>query len=95
MAKKQKRQFHCEKCGNPCDIYKKGKKHRVLVCQGCGVIATNPLPLIAGIVGRKVAKKALGAVALNAIGKEKKEDKMTCKVKETYSMEERVRDALM
>ncbi len=47
MAKK-KHQFHCEKCGQPCEIYKKGKKHRVLVCPECGVIATNPLPLVAG-----------------------------------------------
>lgn len=45
--KSKKRQFHCEKCGNPCEIYKKGRKHRVLVCPKCGVIATNPLPLAA------------------------------------------------
>lgn len=41
----KKRAFHCEKCGNACTIYKKGKKHRVLVCSQCGVIASNPLPL--------------------------------------------------
>jgi len=45
VAKRKKHQFHCEKCQSPCEIYKKGKKHRVLVCPKCGVIATNPLPL--------------------------------------------------
>lgn len=45
MAKAPKRQFHCEKCGNPCTIYKKGKNHRVLVCPSCGVLATNPFSL--------------------------------------------------
>lgn len=47
MAKSKKKLFHCEKCGNACEIYKKGKKHRVLVCPQCGVLATNPLPLMA------------------------------------------------
>lgn len=41
MAKK-KPSFHCQACGNPCTIYKKGKGHRVLVCPKCGVLATNP-----------------------------------------------------
>jgi len=45
MAKRKKRQFHCERCGNPCMIYKKGKAHRVLVCPVHGVIATNPFSL--------------------------------------------------
>jgi len=40
---KRKRQFHCERCGAACEIYKKGKKHRVLVCPTCGVLATNPI----------------------------------------------------
>ncbi len=61
---KRKHQFHCEKCGSPCEIYRKGKKHRVLVCPGCGVIATNPLPLMAAAAVGKVAlragKKVLG-----------------------------------
>jgi len=38
----KKRQFHCQQCGHACDIYKKGKNHRVLVCPSCGVLATNP-----------------------------------------------------
>jgi hypothetical protein len=41
MAKKK--HFHCQKCNSPCEIYKKGKKHRVLVCPQCGVLATNPI----------------------------------------------------
>lgn len=40
---KRRRQFHCERCGAACEIYKKGKKHRVLVCPTCGVLATNPI----------------------------------------------------
>lgn len=61
---KRKRIFHCERCGNPCTIYKKGKAHRVLVCPQHGVIATNPLPLavaaVAGKAALKVGKKVLG-----------------------------------
>ncbi len=64
----KKHQFHCEKCGNPCEIYKKGKKHRVLVCPECGVLATNPLPLLAGLVAgkaiKKVATKGLGLLGV-------------------------------
>jgi hypothetical protein len=48
MAKK--RHFCCSKCGNKCEIYKKGKGHRVLVCQNCGIIATNPIPLLAPLL---------------------------------------------
>lgn len=44
--KKRKHQFHCNSCNSPCEIYKKGKGHRVLVCPNCGILATNPLPLI-------------------------------------------------
>jgi len=68
---KRKRQFHCEACGQPCEIYRKGKKHRVLVCPACGVIATNPLPLMAaaaaGRAALKVGKKVIG----HGAGKEK------------------------
>jgi len=48
MAKKKN--FCCSKCGNKCEIYKKGKGHRVLVCQSCGIIATNPIPLLAPLL---------------------------------------------
>jgi hypothetical protein len=63
--KKSKHQFHCERCGSPCDIYKKGKNHRVLVCRKCGVIATNPLPLLAA-----AAPYAISAVS-GMLGKKK------------------------
>jgi len=67
---RKRRQFHCQECGSACEIYKKGKKHRVLVCPQCGILATNPLPLLAaaapsllkGAVG--LGKKALGAIGL-------------------------------
>ena len=40
--KKRKHQFHCQFCGMPCEIYKRGKSHRVLVCPSCGILANNP-----------------------------------------------------
>jgi len=49
MARK-KRQFHCHECGSPTEIYKKGRGHRVLVCPRCGILATNPLPLLAPLL---------------------------------------------
>jgi hypothetical protein len=59
MAKK-KHTFHCGDCGSPCSIYKKGKGHRILVCPKCGVIATNPLPLLA------LAASTLAPMAIDA-----------------------------
>lgn len=63
----KKRVFHCSKCDSPCEIYKKGKGHRVLVCPQCGIIASNPLPLIVGagmaLAKSGLAKKAIGAVS--------------------------------
>lgn len=47
MARHKRKQFHCQTCGNPLEIYRKGKSHRVLVCPSCGIVATNPLPLLA------------------------------------------------
>jgi len=38
----------------PANWYKKGRGHRVLICQCCGIIATNPLPLLA-MAGSAVA----------------------------------------
>ncbi len=62
---KRKHQFHCETCGSPCEIYKKGKKHRVLVCPKCGVIATNPLPLAAAaILGQKALKLGVNVLGM-------------------------------
>lgn len=68
--KKKKHQFHCQSCGSPCEIYKKGKGHRVLICPNCGVLATNPLPLMA------VAAAAKGlSLAKTLIGKKKTAEK--------------------
>ncbi len=77
----KKRQFHCERCGNPCEIYKKGKKHRVLVCPECGVIATNPLPLLATAIptALKLGKKAGKLIGIGK-GKESKEESRTQKI---------------
>lgn len=56
--KRKSHQFHCQACGSACDIYKKGKAHRVLVCPSCGVLATNPTVL------GKVAKGLLRSVPI-------------------------------
>jgi len=48
MVKRKKHQIHCV-CGLPVEVYKKGKGHRVFICPNCGIIATNPLPLLAGL----------------------------------------------
>jgi len=53
---KKAHKFHCQKCDSECEIYKKGKKHRVLVCPECGVLATNP-----GVF-KSVVKRGLRAV---------------------------------
>lgn len=92
---KQKRQFHCEKCGSPCEIYKKGKKHRVLVCPKCGVIATNPLPLIAGAIAGKALKAGASMLGIGGSKTEKPQSQIIKNVYvDNYSAEERVRDAL-
>lgn len=66
--RRKKRQFHCNQCSSPCEIYKKGKKHRVLVCPHCGVLATNPtLPFFEQrqALGKKLAKSgAISAIPL-------------------------------
>ncbi len=81
-----------------CTIYKKGKGHRVLVCPSCGVLATNPISF----------KKVLGAglsmvpagnlinLGLEATGlmDEKKAQSPQSFPRESYSTEEKVRDAL-
>ncbi len=59
---KQKRQFHCEICGSECMIYNKGKKHRVLVCPSCGVLATNPFSLRKAVKGVAKSVPVLGQV---------------------------------
>jgi len=59
MAKKR-RQFHCQHCTAPCEIYRKGKAHRVLVCPNCGVLATNPT--VVGKVARRAGRALLGEI---------------------------------
>ena len=96
----------------PCEIYRKGKKHRVLVCPTCGVLATNPLSF-KGLLGGAATGATVGSVvpgygtAAGAIiggaaglfsGKKKEAPTPTPSapmiMRESYSTEERVRDAL-
>ena len=64
MAKRaRKHQFHCEKCGMPCEIYRKGKLHRVLVCPACGVLATNPFSFSRALSGGSTGAAAGSLVA--------------------------------
>jgi len=58
----KKRVWHCGHCGMPCEIGKVTKKHRHLICPRHGVIASNPLPLLA-LAAAPIAKKFLGAAA--------------------------------
>lgn len=62
MVRKLKHQFHCEKCGSGCTIYRKGKSHRVLVCPNCGVLATNPFSLGKAVLGAAKTLPIAGAV---------------------------------
>lgn len=60
MAKK--RPIHCAKCNNEITIAKKGK-HRYFICPECGIIATNPVPLI------PIATRLIGSAVVSKIGK--------------------------
>jgi len=68
MAKKRKKAIYCGNCEGVAVWYKKGK-YRKLICDRCGVIAHNPVPLIAAAasylapkviekVGEKFSKKS-------------------------------------
>lgn len=59
--KRKKHVFYCEKCDNPCLIYKKGKQHRVLVCPMCGILATNGKGTGKALIKRG-AKAVLGEI---------------------------------
>jgi len=91
---KAKHQFHCQICASPCDIYKKGKAHRVLVCPSCGVLATNP-----GIF-KKLAKGALrsvpvvGDIAAEFIGDKKPSTTSRPQRRDSHSSIERLQIAL-
>lgn len=67
MGKRKKKQILCAQTGLPCEWYKKGRKHRVLVRSDGVIIANNPVPLI-GLIGAAAAKKAAvtGAVSAGA-----------------------------
>lgn len=77
MARKRQN-FHCQKCNSEIQIYKKGKKHRVLVCPKCGILATNPFSFGSATEGAVVGATlgsaipivgtAAGAVAGGLIG---------------------------
>ena len=55
----KRRKFHCHICEAPCEVYRKGKTHRILICPNHGILASNPLPLMAvGLAGK--ALKGIG-----------------------------------
>lgn len=104
-AKLPKHTFHCERCGSPCMIYKKGKAHRVLVCPHCGVLATNPFSFRKSLKG--ATKGAIGSIpvvggALVGASEGFTSEKPTTAASQSqrieyvdrYTAEERVRDAL-
>lgn len=64
---RKKKGFRCEKCNSEIQIYRRGKGHRLFVCPSCGILASNPLPLLAGAL---LAKKAVqvGSSLLGGIG---------------------------
>lgn len=57
---KKKHIWHCGHCGNPCEIGKVTKRHRHLICPRHGIIASNPLPLLAMAAAPMVKKLAMG-----------------------------------
>jgi transposase len=83
--KAEKHTFYCDVCHSPCIIYKKGKKHRVLVCPRCGVLATNGLlTILGGALGSAVAPgvgtaigSAIGTGAETLFSKKQKSPKIT------------------
>ena len=97
MAKRIKRQFHCEKCGSGCNIYKKGKNHRVLVCPTCGVLATNPLSLkgIAKAGASLLPGGGLISAGLDLLTPSTPKPTTTAtRVRESYTAQQRINDAL-
>lgn len=56
-----RKNIYCERCNNTAHWYKRGRKSRVLVCDGnCGVIAHNPVPKAPHIWGLKKAGEYVG-----------------------------------
>lgn len=64
----------------------------MLVCPNCGVIATNPLPL-AALAGTALISGAKALISRKKQATAEKADKPVI-LRESYSSEERVRDAL-
>lgn len=65
MGKRKKKQILCAQTGLPCQWYKKGKGHRVLVRSDGVIIANNPIPFL-GMLGAAAAKKAAVAGVISA-----------------------------
>jgi len=61
MSKKAKKHIYCSNCEGVAVWYKKGK-YRKLICDRCGVIAHNPIPLIA-MAGTFLAKKGIEKIS--------------------------------
>jgi len=57
----KKRQIICSKCENPCNIYKRGKKEKLIYCPNCGVIAHNPKPFRKALLKRG-ARAVIGEI---------------------------------
>lgn len=93
--RKKKHTFHCQRCGTPCQIYKKGKGHRLLVCPNHGILATNPLPL--GMLAAAVAPSLIEK-GLDFISPTKKETQSPSYQKieyvDKYTAQERYADAM-
>lgn len=76
MAKRKVKGIYCSTCQGLVEVYKKGKKKQY-ICENCGPIAHNPLPLIAlgaRMVGGALARKAISKVQDN-LSPQKKEVK--------------------
>lgn len=100
---KRKHQFHCNTCNSPCDIFKKGKAHRVFVCPQCGILATNPFSLKGALKGG--AKGAIGSIPIaggailgalegGSEGKQAAAPRAAACTSDRFTTEERVRMAL-
>lgn len=103
MAKKAKRQFHCQKCNSPCEIYKKGRKHRVFVCPSCGILATNPFSLKGAlrggvgsipIAGGILEESGLTDMVFGSTPKAKETGQTPIFRQSTYPLSKKVQDAL-
>jgi len=98
MGKRKKKQIHCVETGLPCDWYRKGKNHRVLVRADGKVIANNPLPLAALALTAaptviEKGKEFLGGGTKSEQPGEAPEISAQ-RLRNRYTTEERVRDAL-